>query len=191
MCETCVGNKAYALAIGKSLCLLGSCLPFPAADVRKGANTHSTTSEPVSDCFAKRLRILLFQEVDDLSIMLLLDPSVIMIYVNQISGVKRNMDWAEEKWREDLEEEEPHVPQQVIDAGPEASQEFIEWKTRDGELPEEVRQSPASAGLSTDQINMAVGAAPKPDYQAWSLDPFLRRMKMPMIGDWQSEMLDE
>ena len=113
------------------------------------------------------------------------------IYTGQIPGIKRNVDWAEEKWRTDQEDERPLILQEIIDAGPQAWQEFIEWKNREPETqvinPNQLQQYLESAGLSNDQIAMAVGGkrpASKPEYQAWSLDPFIGGVQMPVSEEW-------
>ena len=122
-------------------------------------------------------------------------------YTNQIPGIKRNVDWAEQRWRQDQDDEQPLVPQEVLDAGPEAWEQFIEWRNR-GEISvsavdfSELQRQLESAGVSKDQIGAVLagfGTAPtqpsKPDYQAWSLDPFVGRVRMPVTEAWlQTEL---
>ena len=100
------------------------------------------------------------------------------MYKNQIPGMKRNVVWAEEKWRQDQQDEQPLVPQEILDAGPEGWQQFIEWKN--GTTPTQDPKDPL--------IAVSVGQ-PRTGHQAWSLDPFVGRVKMPVTDEWiQNEL---
>ena len=100
------------------------------------------------------------------------------MYKNQIPGMKRNVVWAEEKWRQDQQDEQPLVPQEILDAGPEGWQQFIQWKS--GTIQTHEPKDPLM-GVSVEQ--------PRTGHQAWSLDPFVGRVKMPVTDEWiQNEL---
>ena len=89
------------------------------------------------------------------------------IYVSQIPGIKRNVDWAEQKYRRDEEDEEPeesYVTEEILNAGPGEWQAFVEWKHRKQELEdtrgqtldlEQLKSKLMSAGVSNDLLMTA------------------------------------
>ncbi len=130
------------------------------------------------------------------------------IYTNQIPGVKRNVDWAEERWRHGLDDEQPQVPQEILNAGPEAWQDFLDWKNSGPAVTAphannvaKVQHRLEAAGMPKEEVDLVVaqirGASALErsvnfEHQAWSLDPFIGRVKMPVTEEWlQNELRPE
>lgn len=98
-----------------------------------------------------------------------------IIYVAQIPGIRRNCAWAEEQYRND--EQPPDPPQEVLGAGPEEWQKFIEWRRNS-----DVSEAPSlpAAGTTNGQLVTATDTSSKQEtrYQAWSLEPLVGRLPM-------------
>ena len=104
------------------------------------------------------------------------------IYVAQIPGFRRNCAWSEERYRSD---EQPEPPQEVLDAGPEEWQKFLEWRENtDLDIKAPSAPTPNGQALTPD-------ASTKQEhrYQAWTLEPLVGRI--PVAANPSQQSSDE
>lgn len=125
------------------------------------------------------------------------------IYIAQIPGYRRNVDWAEEEYRQiqKLNEDQVTIPQEILEAGPDEWKQFLKWKDASTQMinlssQAELRKRLELAGISEEQINVIISNDPTltfPDksmeeeeiqYSAWSLDPFVGQNQMPVSKSW-------
>lgn len=111
-------------------------------------------------------------------------------YKQQIPGIKRNVDWAEEQYRGlgREEPEEPAIPEDILNAGPAEWQQFIKWKT-DQTLNEDSVDEPPRGDFinaaTTDRQPEKPQAQERPSvettkFEFWTIHPMAGVARLPM-----------
>lgn len=115
-------------------------------------------------------------------------------YRKQIPGNKRYVDWAEEKYRDD-EDDEEKIPDEVLGIDPREWRRFLEWraaqKDKDdisgsGQPDREPVGTASNSPLST-PVLPAQPATGTSKYECWSLDPMVGQTRLPMTSYTQQD----
>lgn len=122
------------------------------------------------------------------------------LYKQQIPGIKRNVDWAEERYRGNDEEPlESPVPAEILNAGPAMWQQFIDWKATQLVSPDESADDLSHEDgfeiTSTETPTMPnwpdTPAPTASRYDCWALDPMTGAARLPLIGPTVSQNRDQ
>ena len=111
-------------------------------------------------------------------------------YKQQIPGIKRNVDWAEERFRrfdDQDESDEPAIPIEILNAGPSEWQLFLKWKTgqtSNGTSTEEPPRGDDVNESATDQPPKDPQRPERPPleatkYDLWTVHPMAGVAKLP------------
>jgi hypothetical protein len=116
-------------------------------------------------------------------------------YRQQIPGIRRNVDWAEERYRGNEDWELP--PTDVLDVGSREWQQFLDWKAGKQDSEGDSVDAAASPDRGVSQtVTPVLPALPvqqgnsESKYEYWSLDPMTGRTRLP-IADPSEQSRDQ